>query len=582
MGLAAKKGAEKNAVRVITSGSEEHSSEYGHTKRESYIDDYIRNWHENLGAYSPEGFGSRRQENDNTSSPRQRQERSPSTIPGKSERDSQTLLFSIPTNRVAVFRQEKWISSEHPNSHKSVAHGQSEGACSTWARSPYFTSLFCDTPTGNGSRSPHAADFAWPPKYYEHGALLADDQHSSPSCERKDGRTLKELSVANVLKLAIESKDDVLSSLNCRAKSIIAKIINCASGAFGYIRRKCLACNNEDFVAFCGCGDRNCPECGKKKRQEWAEDVSKRFRAPVAFHVVFTIPHELNLLVKLNKNKLLGLLIKASADTLLTFSSDKSKGKPYLMTVLHTWNQSLGFHPHVHALISAGVLTNDGKWTSSNSKFLFPVAQLAKVFRGKYMSQLNILMRTNKLQLPANIGETEKDIQAFLRSVPNEWHVYCQPPYKSNNVLIRYFAQYANRTAISNSRIFSVDDNEVAIKPKRDKCEPGQTRKKSKMITMSFSEFLKRFSEHILPRGFKRIRYYGLMSPKLKQETKDLLVDLLPIQPEPETKKAEDTLPSNKQECSRCKSTNCNIEIIRKKPGHNRPSGYFKKRMDSS
>lgn len=241
------------------------------------------------------------------------------------------------------------------------------------------------------------------------------------------------------------------------------------------------------------------------------------------------MPHELNSLVLNNQQHLLKLLCQTAANTLLKFAHDEKYlgGTPFLMTVLHTWTQELKYHPHVHCLISAGALSEDNKcWLEpKNKNFLFPIHALAKVFRGAFLAGLGKLINTGEVTLNKQYHHTF-GVSEFFSQLPEKWNVYCQPPYKNKDVAIKYFAQYTNRSGITESRITNVTETEIFIKPKRDNGEIDANKEK-KLITLPLIEFFKRFFLHILPKGFHRIRYYGLSSPRCSKEKIALVEELI-------------------------------------------------------
>jgi hypothetical protein len=307
---------------------------------------------------------------------------------------------------------------------------------------------------------------------------------------------------------------------------VLKRILGCASGAYGYVLSSCNNCGHAEPFAACGRGDRNCPNCGQAKRAEWAEDVAERFLPGRAFHVVFTLPHELNFLIQGHQRVLLNLLMKTAADTLLEFASAPTPrglgGTPFLMTVLHTWTQDLRFHPHVHALISAGAWNAETQtWHEHQKDFLFSVKALAEFFRGKFAAGLREALDTGIVSLPPQCCG-DGGFLDFWKTIPKEWVVFSRKPYRSTDVVIRYFARYTNRIAISNRRILSYDGKQVTIAIRSDSSEPeNDSIKGNRTAEMTPNEFLNRYVQHILPKGFHRIRYYGLMSPSASRKVID-------------------------------------------------------------
>lgn len=307
--------------------------------------------------------------------------------------------------------------------------------------------------------------------------------------------------------------------LSYHQQKILSRIQDCAQQNCGYVTSSCKDCGNEEFVAPCACNDRSCPSCGAARRADWAERVSARHPETDYFHVVFTLPHELNEVILRNQKELLSALCRTAARTLLEFSRDEKLlgGVPYLMTVLHTWTQDLSFHPHVHCLISAGALTTDlKKWvTPSNPKFLFPVHALAKFFRGSFLKEFSDLVCKGAIEMPP-MYRYEGGFIEFASKLPKKWIVYSQPPYKGRQVVIKYFANYANRCGIADSRILGMDSEFVLIKPKRDSAEREEGTngpKQNNVIKIKHDLFFLRFFSHVLPKGFHKIHYYGLSSP---------------------------------------------------------------------
>lgn len=355
--------------------------------------------------------------------------------------------------------------------------------------------------------------------------------------------------------------------INQQAKKVVTRIIDCSEGKYGYVLGDCSDCKHSNIIAHCGCGDRNCPCCGASQRKEWAEKISEKFIPERAFHVVFTLPHEFNALIKANKKPLLELLMKVAAATLLQFSTNSKHlgGTPFLMTVLHTWTQDLRFHPHVHALISSGALETDGKtWHEFKGQFLFSVKALASVFRGKFLAGLNELLRAGGIAL-LNPRQDETALMDFLANITKKWVVYCKPPYKNTDVVVRYFARYANRSAISNKRLLRFNDGNVSIAQRKDSAEPDSSdaRLATNQVEMTGEKFLLRFVQHIPPSRMHRIRYYGLMSPKIRKEKRELLQKIIPRSPEEKKMAAQNAPPTV---CPKCKSTNWTVLILRQNP----------------
>lgn len=354
------------------------------------------------------------------------------------------------------------------------------------------------------------------------------------------------------------------------SRHVLSQIQKCAREELGYVISACDDCGHQEYLSPCSCNNRHCPSCGGLKRKEWQEKVSERNFAPKYFHVVFTLPHELNSLILKHQKELLGLLSQEAAKTLLKFSLDPKYlgGTPFLMTVLHTWTQDLRYHPHIHCLISAGALSNNLEhWVEpKNKNFLFPVHALSKVFKSSFLEGLKKLINEGKVTLEPQY-QNNFGIIDFFACLPKKWNVYCKPPYKGKNVVLKYFAQYTNRSGISDSRINKVTETEIFIRPKRDSAEPDFNANdiaaaSKKMIILTLQEFFRRFFLHILPKGFHRIRHLGLASPhcsKKKLEAAQKLLDKIPNKTNKNTVKLIQTPP-----CQKCHSPNTKIVSLRK------------------
>lgn len=352
---------------------------------------------------------------------------------------------------------------------------------------------------------------------------------------------------------------------------VLSQIQKCARNELGYVMSNCVDCGHQEFVANCVCNNRHCPSCGAAKRGEWTEKVSDRNFASSYFHVVFTLPHELNKLILKFPREILDLLCKESANTLLQFAKDPKYlgGTPFLITVLHTWTQDLKFHPHVHCLISAGALSPClTQWQEpKNKKFLFPVHALAKNFKGKFLSGLERLINEEKISFGPEFQHCLGVID-FLSKFPKKWNVYSKPPYKGKEVVLKYFANYTNRSGISDSRLIDVKEDKVLIKPKRDSAEPEFNSKEKallqgkKIIVLNLIEFFRRFFLHILPRGFHRIRHYGLASPRCAENKIEVARKLLGKELS-KTKKSMAVKIKTTSPCSQCGSPNIYVICVR-------------------
>ena len=305
--------------------------------------------------------------------------------------------------------------------------------------------------------------------------------------------------------------DDYLNrhSLPGHVCKAVRAIQNCRTSALGGHTETCDECG---YVknAYNSCRNRHCPKCQALTKERWILDREADLLPVPYFHVVFTLPEELNRLVIRNRELLFNLLFSASAETLRILAKD---GK-YLgadtgfISILHTWGQNLMFHPHVHIIIPGGGLTPDGQWKNSRRKFFIPVKVMAKLFRGKFLHA---------------VQETRHKIQGLeddgvWRSTTNtlyakDWYVYCKRPFKTCRSVLQYLGRYTHRVAISNHRILSIQDDKVSFKWRDYK-----NGSKEKVMTLSADEFMRRFLLHVLPPGFTKIRHYGFLASAVKKK----------------------------------------------------------------
>lgn len=265
----------------------------------------------------------------------------------------------------------------------------------------------------------------------------------------------------------------------------------------------CRDCGKEHYVLH-SCRNRHCPRCQGIDRELWL-DARKQDLLPVKyFHVVFTVPHELLELFRFNKSEMYSLLSGQAWKTLQKFGHDKKWLGAQLgaVGILHTWDQQIKLHPHVHFIVPAGGITRDGKWkdTRTAGDYLFDVEMLSDVFRASFVKQLRKLK---------NQGLVKKTVPKTLFGQP--WVVYAKKAFGSAEDVLEYLGRYTHRVAISNARIKSVDDKGVSF----EWCDRKDGYKK-KTSTLTGAEFLMRFLQHILPAGFTRIRHYGFLSPRAK------------------------------------------------------------------
>ncbi len=301
---------------------------------------------------------------------------------------------------------------------------------------------------------------------------------------------------------------------------VLQAIESCRTAALGGHRECCAACGFERY-AYNSCRNRHCPKCQSLAKEQWLEARQAELLPVGYFHNVFTLPHALNPLIlchQENQRAILNLLFQATAQTLLQFGRHNLGGTLGATLVLHTWDQQLRPHFHLHCVIPGGVLAFDrARWLPAHRRFLFPVGALSKVFRGKFLDGLRLLYDSQQLQLPATVMAVAPlaDPACFYRWLSalrhQPWVVYSKAPFAGPEKLLNYLGHYTHRVAISNGRLLSCADGQVVFHY-RDRAA-GDLRK---IMTLPADEFLRRFLCHVLPSGFQRIRHYGLLASRTK------------------------------------------------------------------
>lgn len=299
-------------------------------------------------------------------------------------------------------------------------------------------------------------------------------------------------------------------------------ILACKSGRLGVNVSRCSECGHMEFHKN-SCRNRSCPNCQGVSKELWVDQRGAEVIDSPYFHVVFTLPHELNPLIYCNQRLLYGLLHQCCAQTLLELSADRNHlgAKPGIIQVLHTWNQELDYHVHMHCIVSGGGLTSDRKIRKSSSSFFIPVYVLRDKFKGKYLALLELLYQQGKLVFSSSCNSLQdpREWKRFKNSLYNkDWCPYIKETFNGFGNAIEYLGRYTHRIAISNNRILSVSKTEVTFSARGKK--PGEPKRQ---ITLSHIEFIRRFLMHVLPSGFQKIRYYGFLNNRMKSRNLKLI-----------------------------------------------------------
>lgn len=300
-------------------------------------------------------------------------------------------------------------------------------------------------------------------------------------------------------------------------QKVIRAIANCRTAIMGGHTDYCEDCGYS-HTSYNSCRNRHCPKCQALSKERWIMARQEELLPVPYFHVVFTLPFELNSIVLQNQEVMYNLLFKASQETIRELALDKKYlgGQIGLTSILHTWGQNLMLHPHVHMIVPGGGLTPDAKWNNSRKKFFIPVKVMARKFRGKflhYLENANLDFQGSMTYL--------KDAQQFHNLIVSlfqkDWYVYCKRPFKTTNSVLEYLGRYTHRIAISNHRIISCENRQVSFLW-RDYHDSS----KQKVMTLSADEFMRRFLLHVLPPGFTKIRHYGFLASAVKSIKLDL------------------------------------------------------------
>ena len=325
-------------------------------------------------------------------------------------------------------------------------------------------------------------------------------------------------------------------------RQVLRAIAHCRTARFGGHVEGCDACGHKR-IAYNSCRNRHCPKCQGAARAKWMAAEQSTLLPVDYFHVVFTLPHALNALIRANPRTLYALLFQAAAATLLTFARDPKHlgGEPAITMVLHTWGQNLTEHAHVHCVVSGGGLSADGShWSATRRRgFLFHVLAMSKMFRGKYLAALARLCRRGQLRFTgqcAGLAESET-WQGLLTTLHHaRWVVYAKPPFGGPERVLKYLSRYTHRVAISNRRILFVGDDIVRFAWK-DYADHNA----HKEMTLSGTEFLRRFLLHVVPRGFMRIRHYGILANRQRTQKLAQCRELLGVAPMASSQETADT-----------------------------------------
>lgn len=355
---------------------------------------------------------------------------------------------------------------------------------------------------------------------------------------------------------------------------VLSKIASCRTAALGGHEEACDNCGTVRY-SYNSCGDRHCPKCQAAKQAFWIDDLMQKTLPINHYHIVFTVPHQLNIVCLHNQRMYYDLLFAAVWNTLRSFGYSHYGVETGAVAVLHTWGQNLSLHPHIHCLVPAAGYTLDGQWKNigQSEKFLYPVLQMSKAFKGKFLDSLKRALRKH--------NELTLFDEAVQQTFKTNWVVHCEPSMASAEHVVKYLGQYTHRVAITNDRILNIANGKVTFVAK-----DYRDRAIKKPVPMNGTEFLRRFTMHILPKRYVKIRRFGIYNHTVKRnlelqfvpEEKPSIDTIIKKQKPPETnvERLERLTGVNPCVCPVCKTGK--MLVIRELPRIRSPAGFLQTR----
>jgi len=365
---------------------------------------------------------------------------------------------------------------------------------------------------------------------------------------------------------------------------VMSAIERCRTAALGGHVEGCADCGHQR-IAYNSCRNRHCPKCQGAAARAWLAEREADLLPVGYFHVVFSLPAEIAAIAWTNKAAVYDLLFRAAAETMLTIAADRKHlgARIGITAVLHTWGSAMTHHPHIHMIVPGGGLSLDGQsWVSARARFLLPVRVLSRLFRRIFLAGLMELHAATQLKF---FGEAQSLVErrAFLRHLAplrrKNWVVYAKPPFAGPQAVLAYLARYTHRVAISNRRLVAMDEAGITFRYKNYR-QDGAARYQT--MTLSPAEFIRRFLLHVLPKGFHRIRHYGLLASANRKANIAHIRDLLVVpQPVPEETATVEAAPEPWRRCPCCGGQMMIIEVLarttfaRAPPSTSQPAGRW-------
>ena len=319
---------------------------------------------------------------------------------------------------------------------------------------------------------------------------------------------MNSLSVQQLLQQHLDSYSHT-HKLDSHRLKVCRHLLNCHTPALGGLQYQCDHCESQ-VPLYHSCRDRHCPQCQQRATKRWTERQQQDVLPVTYYHLVFTLPHELNSWMQLHPEEIYSMLFQCVWQTLKAFAADPKRlnGKLGMTAVLHTWGQNMSQHVHLHCLIPGGALGEDQQWHGAHSTYLFPVKALSRCFRGKMVSALRTCASQGKLHRITRVDEVDSILNQLMQK---NWVVYSKHCLNHTDRIIAYLARYSHRIAISNQRLIGMENEQVTFSYKNYReNEPS-------IMKLHCTEFIRRFLMHVLPKGLMRIRHYGLLSNRCRK-----------------------------------------------------------------
>ncbi len=340
--------------------------------------------------------------------------------------------------------------------------------------------------------------------------------------------------------------------LTAQQQKVFRDICTCRTAACGARVEQCDQCSDRK-LHFNSCRNRHCPRCQSSARDRWLARMSRDLLPVPYCHVVFTLPGQLTALAFQNARLIYNMLFRAASEALLTIAADRKRmgARVGFLAVLHTWNQKLNLHPHLHCLVPAGGFSSDqSRWIHSRKRFFLPVRVLGSRFRKQFLDLLSAAWRDKKLRLSGSLIHL-RNAASFDRLVSQlkrlNWVVYAKRPFGGPEYVLKYLARYTHRVAISSGRLVSCHDGQVSFRW-RDSADGNQ----QKVMTLDAVEFIRRFLQHALPSGFVKIRHFGFLANPCRKKALLIARTLLLSGPPPEVSLSPEQRNAVERKCPAC------------------------------